>query len=207
VLDDVISFNGALSGKTQWQYSKDGAETASNPSTLGAALNQTFARVDKVNKQIDIVASQTEANAEEIGAIKLTTEQVALSVEKTTNDIDSINDNISNLTKKANLAVTADAVQIAIDSTIANGVEKVITSTGYTFNDTGLKISKSGSELSTVISDDGMTVSKSGREMLTANNQGVEAVNLNASTFLIIGGKSRFESYNSNRTACFWIGG
>lgn len=51
-----------------------------------------------------------------------------------------------------------------------------------------------------------MTVSKNGSVVLTANNIGVDAVNLHATTYLIIGQNSRFEDYNG-RTGCFWIGG
>jgi hypothetical protein len=42
--------------------------------------------------------------------------------------------------------------------------------------------------------------------LLTANHNGVEAKDLHARTYLIVGGKSRFENYGSDRTGCFWIG-
>ena len=45
--------------------------------------------------------------------------------------------------------------------------------------------------------------------VLTANNQGVDAKNLHATTYLIIGGNSRMESVTEDgtkRTAVFWIG-
>lgn len=88
-----------------------------------------------------------------------------------------------------------------------NGAEKVVTQTGFTFDDTGLTVSKSNSELSTTITEDGMTVQRNSEVMLKASNTGVEAKNLNASTFLIIGNRSRFENYKSDFTGCFWIGG
>lgn len=43
--------------------------------------------------------------------------------------------------------------------------------------------------------------------MLTANKDGVDAKNLRATTYLIIGNRSRFENYGDDRTGCFWIGG
>jgi len=43
--------------------------------------------------------------------------------------------------------------------------------------------------------------------VLTANNTGVDAKNLHATTYLIVGANSRFEDYDDNsRTGCFWIG-
>ena len=39
-----------------------------------------------------------------------------------------------------------------------------------------------------------------------ADNLGVKAEDLHATTYLIIGNNSRLEDYNTNRTGCFWIG-
>jgi len=68
-------------------------------------------------------------------------------------------------------------------------------------------VTKSGREIKTQITEDGMTVYKNGNAVLTANSQGVDAVDLHASTYLIIAGKSRFEKYKGTRVGCFWIGG
>ena len=43
--------------------------------------------------------------------------------------------------------------------------------------------------------------------VLTANSVGVDAANLHATTYLIIGTNSRLEDYDTNRTGCFWVGG
>ena len=54
-----------------------------------------------------------------------------------------------------------------------------------------------------------MKIYKNNEVMLTANNQGVDAKNLHATTYLIIGGNSRMEDFienGSKRTAIFWIG-
>ena len=88
-----------------------------------------------------------------------------------------------------------------------NGVSKVTTSTGFKFDDEGLTVSKSNTEMKTQITEDGMKVFKNDEAVLTANNVGVEARNLSASTYLIVGSNSRFENYGEERTGCFWIGG
>lgn len=112
---------------------------------------------------------------------------------------------------------TAEDITLAIDKTTEvqtqvngirqNGTTKVQTSTGYTFNEEGLKISKSGQAMENIIDNTGMYVKKNGEAMLSANNEGVDAVNLHASTYLIVGGRSRFENFEAGRTGCFWIGG
>lgn len=89
---------------------------------------------------------------------------------------------------------------------MAAGVTEVSNAVG-TFNSNGLRISRTGSEMSTQITDNGMTVSRNEQQVLVANAQGVDAENLHATTYLIVGKYSRFEDYGDNRTGCFWIGG
>lgn len=80
--------------------------------------------------------------------------------------------------------------------------------TSYKFGTEDLTIEKSGSDLKTRINEDGMRVYKGEEEVLRANNAGVDARNLHATTYLIVGKNSRFEDYdNGKRTGCFWIGG
>lgn len=97
-----------------------------------------------------------------------------------------------------------------VNQIVENGVDRVSTRTGYKFDGSGLSITKSGEEMSNVIDNTGMYVMRDGDEILTANNEGVDAVNLHAKTYLIVGaseGRSRFEDYGDNRTGCYWIGG
>lgn len=210
LLNDKCSYSGGFSQATEWSYAEDNV-ASSNANTLGEALKQTFAKVDKANKQIDIVVSETEATKAAIASIQANTDSIALSVQQieqvNKETADSINSEIAELTEKVNLAITEEQLTIAVKSELDNGVSKVTTNTGFTFDDTGLTVNKQDSEMSTTITDDGMTVYKDNEAMLTANNQGVNAVNLRASTYLIIGTNSRLEDYDGSRTGCFWIGG
>ena len=103
--------------------------------------------------------------------------------------------------------MTSEAVELQIKSAMENGTSKVVTETGFTFDANGMTVEKSGSEMKTQITEDGMTVYQNNDAVLTANNQGVDAKNLHATTYLIVGGRSRFENFGENRTGCFWIGG
>ena len=207
VLDDVISYDGAFAEKTRWSYSSEETEEETNPTNLGEALKMTFAKVDKVNKQIDIVASEAEANKSNIAALRINTESIGASVssiEERTNNLESgINDEITTLTKKVDAAMTSDAVKLSIRAELANGVDKVYTSTGFSFDADGLRISKTGSEMDTLLDEDGLTVYRNNTEVLTADNTGVNGINMTVRQYLIVGG-SRFEAYGS-RTGCFWI--
>ena len=214
LLNDTISYDGSLSEKTEWKYSDNDGETASNPTTLGDALKKTYAKVDKANQEIELVASKQEGIANEISSLKLNTDSIAASVSKIESDnseaLDSIHNDINTLTKQVEATMTSEDVTIAIKSELNNGVNKVTTETGFRFDEEGLTVSKSGSEMTTTITEDGMTVYRDEEAMLIANNEGVNAVNLHASTYLIIGENSRFEDWDKDgeaRTGCFWIGG
>ena len=61
VIDDTVVYNGAFSETTGWSYTNNDDETPSNPTTLGDKLNQTFARVDKINKEIELLVSDMES--------------------------------------------------------------------------------------------------------------------------------------------------
>ena len=213
LIDDVITYNGGLQQQTRWSYEEDSDEFG-NSTNIGDVIHETYAKVDKVNKQIDIVVSDTEGTKEIMNSIQVNTDSISASVktieEYTETNIENMQENIALLEKEVESKVTSDDVQLTINQTLANGVESVTTSTGFTFNQNGLTIEKSDSEISTQITEDGMTVSKSGDVVLTANNVGVQAKNLHATTYLIIGNNSRFEDYDKDgepRTGCFWISG
>lgn len=191
LLNDTLKFTGGFAQDSAWSYEE--SNESSNPTTLGEALKKTYAKVDKANAEIEIVAGET-AN------IKLTTDGIQNTVVK-------LDDELADIVAEVNTKVSANDVSYSIQSAMNDGIERVITTTGYTFNEEGLHISKNTSEISTSITENGMAVYKDDTEVLKADNYGVKAEDLHATTFLIIGNNSRLEDYNSNRTGCFWIGG
>jgi hypothetical protein len=199
LLDEKYTYNGGFSADTTWEYGEKNGESANNPTSIGDALKQTFARVDKANKQIEMVVSDVEANSEEISRLELTTNNITASVSQ-------IDNNVAELAYEVSSKMTAEDVNISIQTAMNEGIERVTTTTGFTFNEEGLHISKSNSEITTTITEDGMKVYKDNKEVLVADNLGVRAEDLHATTFLIIGKNSRLEDYGS-RTGCFWIGG
>ena len=141
-------------------------------------LRKTIIRVDKQENKITALASRTDALEGSIGDIE----------------------------KKAELIITPEAVDIKISEAIS-GINSVETSTGYTFDKDGLNIHKDGEEMHNTLNNEGMYVRKNGTDVLVADKDGVNAVNLTARKYLIIGNNARFEDYPNNRTACFYIGG
>lgn len=212
LLNDTIKYDGSFSQKTEWQYEDNESETAANPSSLGDLLNQTYARVDKQNREIELLASQVEDTKQSVAQLNIDTDSIMASVNsisKTTTDaFDGIHKELADISQQVSLSLNSEEAEILIQKQISNGVSSVETTTGFTFNEEGLTVSKSESDISTMITEDGMRVYNKNKEVLTANNEGVRAIDLHATTYLAIGKYSRFEDYGSKkRTACYWIGG
>ena len=124
--------------------------------------------------------------------------------------VSEVQDDVKTLTEAI---MGEDGLAVRITTLENTGVSEVTTTTGFTFNAEGLTIYESGKDIENKLNNEGMQVSRiSGDEttpILTANTDGVDALNLHSRQFLIIGDNSRFENYDNgteaNRTACFHI--
>ena len=149
-------------------------------------INKTILQVDKQDQEIRALIT---------------------SAQNMTGEMDGMKEGYDKLTQQVEQTMTSTQIQTLISETISNGVDSVTTSTGYTLNKDGLTISKTGEEMKNVIDNTGMFVKRDNENILTANNEGVNAINLTARQYLTIGKNSRFEDYLGNRTACFHVGG
>lgn len=209
LLNDSITFDGAIDETTEWEYEENDTETETNPTSLGDALNQTFARVDKINKQISLQVSSEMRDA--ISNLTIEQNKIRSSVEEKAN--------------KTEIEQTTNDISLRVTSIEDDGVKKVDTGTGFTFDNTGLTITQTGSETSTNIDANGMSIyigeikkekvkAEDGTEkeiivntpILQVESEGVKSENLHAKKYLWIGSHSRFEDYEGGRTGCFWIG-
>lgn len=204
--NEKIVFNGGLKVTSEWEP----VESESiKPPNITQSLKQTIAKVDKVNQEIQLVASKCDELEEKMSKIEIEPDSitsVVTKVEKLEEIVDANTGRINTLTNKVSQMITAEDVRIQIEETLEEGVEKVITKTGFTFDEEGLTIEKSDSIMKTVITEDGMTIYRSNQAALEVNNEGVKAEDLHATTYLLIGNNSRFEDYLGSRTGCFWIG-
>lgn len=107
----------------------------------------------------------------------------------------------------SSISLNGNNIQFAIDSLNSmntNGVGK-LQNTLVTINDEGVNISKSGQEMKSLLSNTGLTVTRDSEVVLSANNVGVEALNVNVKKYLVIGNKSRMEDFGEG-TGVFFIG-
>ena len=198
---------GAICGASSYDTSiKIKFELGNKPTDYGLAPQD-------IESEFSSIESETKTLNETVTSLQLGADSISASVksleETMTRTSDGLANDISIIQEQVNLAMTSEDVKIEIQNQLINGTNKVSTTTGYTFDEDGLNISKSDSEMKTQITEDGMKIYKNDDIMLTANNQGVDAKNLHATTYLIIGGNSRMEDFVENgnkRTAVFWIG-
>lgn len=93
------TYDGGLSQKTQWTY-EETDETETNSVNLGDRLRQTYAKVDKVNKQVDIVVSKVDGHDSTISQIQLDQKSINASVGSITNRQDVTDTEIDNINQK-----------------------------------------------------------------------------------------------------------
>ena len=198
---------GAICGESSYDATiKIKFELGNKPTDYNLAPEDT-------ESELSTIRSETKTISETVTSLQLGSDSINASVKSLEQTVKETTEGLANdisiIQDQVNLAMTSDDVKIEIEKNLINGVNKVSTTTGYTFNENGLNISKSDSEMKTQITEDGMKIYKNRDIMLTANNQGVDAKNLHATTYLIIGGNSRMEDFienGSKRTAVFWIG-
>ena len=106
----------------------------------------------------------------------------------------------------SSLTQTAKDLTLQLETVRTEGVDKVKTTRGYTFDDGGLHIFHSDSDMENLLDHSGMSVRRAGQVLLQADNRGVEAVDVTVRNYLIIGENSRIEDYGADRTACFYRG-
>lgn len=182
----------------------------------GKKFSEIIGLIDDTRKDVDSTASGLRDEiTKQATSIRRDTTEIVMEATKTVEtvkrevdaSIDGVNESISTLTSQVEAKMTAEDVTLAIQRELIDGVDSVRTITGYKFDEEGLTVSKTGKEMSTQITQDGMQVYRRGLPVLTANSGGVDGHRLHASTYLIVGGRSRFENYEPNRTGCFWVGG
>ena len=204
-------------GKYIWTRSKI---VYNNPTST----EYTTAVCDATWKEINAIQGEQKTLITDVAELKVAKDSITASVSQITENQSGLNSALTDLqnaftdqntandeqfdilTQKVESSMTADQVYLAISTELSKGVDKVTTSTGFTFNEAGLTINKSDSEISTNIDEDGMSIYKNNEEVLTADNTGVTQINATIKQYLIVGKNSRFEDYGSDRTGCFWIG-
>lgn len=158
------------------------------------------------NDRLQIIYETVSDLVIESNEIKATVSSTETAINAVSNEVETVKEDV------ASMKLESNELKIDFKEFIDNGATKVTTETGFTFDSEGMTVDSSDSPTKTQVTPDGMTVYKKDAdgdqdEVLEATSEGVDATNLHAKTYLIVGGRSRFENYGTGRTGCFWIGG
>lgn len=152
--------------------------------------------------------------------IETTTTNITNNIDTSISDLNNqINDTLNNYATTTTVTNIKNSIENEITSTqqsinvinqvLEDGVTKVDTKTGFTFDQTGLTIAKTNADTKTNINENGMIIYASTGStddpMLTVNSNGVIGENMTVRTYFVCGSHSRFEDYETG-TGCFYIG-
>lgn len=191
LIDNV--FNAIYASRSELKITQNSIST-----TVSETVN---AVVENIDNRVTDVANTLEQNSKDLS-----------------NSINTLNDSLGEYAKQSSLVTVTNSVeeiQTALNEQILvtqqikeDGVEKVTTTTGFTFDKDGLTIAKTGADTKTLVDEDGMTVySTTGSEesvLLNVDSQGVQTENLHVRTYTQIGNHSRLQDYEDG-TAIFYI--
>lgn len=181
----------------------------------GASSPESTAAVNAVS--LGTLAGKVMGMRLDIDGLRLENSQADAALTKLNLTVDGIHAQVENQkntlqgvdSRMADLRLDAQGLQLKLDRIQSEGVSRVSTSTGYTFDERGLLISKDGQTMENLLDNTGMYVRRAGQTILQANDAGVKAVDVQVKNYLILGSHSRLEDYattqDPNRTACFYI--
>ena len=160
-------------------------------------------RVVSLQADVEGLKAQCRDDRDALAALSMDVEGIRTQVSRVDADGENTRSQISRLEQDAR------ALSLQVQTITQTGAGKVVTETGYTFDEEGLKISKAGEEMENLLDNTGMYVRRSGQTILQANAAGVQAKDVTVRSYLIIGSHCRLEDYgdaaDSRRTACFFL--
>lgn len=157
-------------------------------------------KILELQTNVDGLRVENRDTAGKVASLELDLEGIRSRVERQEMVSQGVSESVSSLTQ------TAENLHLELETIRETGTQKVTTATGYTFDDQGLKISRSDSDMENLLDHTGMYVRRNDEVVLQANNQGVRGRDVTVENYLIVGENARFEDYGGNRTACFYIG-
>jgi hypothetical protein len=156
-LDETITYNGGLRASSEWVKGEEESVEGA-PSTLGEALKKTYAKVDKVNDKIELVAA-------EVSKITLDSNGIMSSVTDELNKMDS------------KITQTASSINATITDEV-NKLQSQITQTESSFNTTiNNKVSQLQSQINQTESSINSSITQQDK-IITSIQQDLDGINL-----------------------------
>ena len=153
--------------------------------SLKEILKNTQVIVDKQNSKIDMTIEKVEEQVNQISQVFLDIDGIKNTVSNSTstleNNVDLLKEQMTKLEQKAN------NLSITITNINQEGVNKVVTSNGFVFDEKGLNLSKEGDAMSAILNWEGLLVKNYDTDLLDARVDRVITENLTLRKFLVLG--------------------
>ncbi|MBQ3000396.1 MAG: hypothetical protein IJD63_01465 [Oscillospiraceae bacterium] len=159
------------------------------------SLSSLAGRIMTLQTDLNGIRAENKDGDGKAAALRLTVDSLQAEVSRQGTQLNS------GLTR---LEQTAESLKIDVQTVKETGAGKVTTSTGYTFDETGLHIRKAGKEMENRVDHTGMYVHRSGEVILRADASGVLATDVQVKNYLCVGEHARFQDYDGG-TGCFYL--
>lgn len=220
--DNEITFNGTSMGKVITNI-----PTGTKAETTNVILSTEDDKIRKIQTEINEIDNTIKTIIQETQQISTENSQGLKELEEKLGMVQgSLEDYAQEselITIKEELEKTTSATEEVINITKeiqVNGVSKVTTTTGYTFDDEGLTIEKTGAETKSTLNEVGLevkdTTGSTEESLLFAGYDKetgetiVKSKNMTVEKYLVVGKYSRMEDFEPSgvkATGMFWIGG
>jgi hypothetical protein len=216
VFDYTFNYNGIYSGNLKANALTKTQTAFKNTNNIKTKFRNVEYKVDKINGTISSIVSTQEEISKDLKDTSTTAN----------NNYQDILNKLGDKAQKDDVVALEKTVQaVQDDSKYAitvtediklNGVSKVKTDTGYTFDKDGLKIEKTNAKTKSKLNEAGLEITDatgSNEESLLfagyddkTGETIVKSKNMTVEKYLTIGTYSRIEDYQEG-TGVFWIGG
>lgn len=230
VFNHTFKFNGAFSGTIDTPAMTKAQTSYKNTFDIKTKFRRAERSINKINGEIKDIVEETSENTEKLSQHEQTIDSITNKVSRNTTNINNnyqeiINklgdkaqkDDVISLENKVETIQndTEYAIKVSEDIQV-NGVSKVKTETGYTFDNDGLKIEKTNAKTKSKLNEAGLEINdatgSSEESLLFAGYDEkigetiVKSKNMTVEKYLTVGTYSRIEDYEEG-TGVFWIGG
>ena len=216
VFDYIFEYNGAYSGNLKTKALTKTQTALKNTNNIKTKFRNVEYKVDKINGEISSIVSTQKEIKDDLNAKDTTINNNYQDIIKKLgdkaqkDDVLTLENTVKNIQDE-----TKYTINITEDIKV-NGVSKVKTDTGYTFDKEGLIIEKTNAKAKSKLNELGLEIKDatgSNEESLLFagydNETGetiVKSKNMTVEKYLTIGKYSRIEDYEEG-TGVFWIGG
>lgn len=197
IFNHTFKYDGALSGSVETGMVTKTEQSYSKPQKASEKIRKVEYQVDKINGQISTIVETIETNETQ-----------------TNNSIEEIRNSVETVQTQTEYAISVS------EQILEDGVTKVDTKTGFTFNEDGLTIDKTGAKTKSIYDETGIEVKdKSGSSDETVlfagydeetNSTIVKSKNITVDQYFIVGKHSRMEDFidedGDDSTGVFWLG-